>query len=532
MANNEPLKLHIATSVEASGLDRATEGIKQAEQATVSLSSAAGQVAAAHGKMDGEMGKATKTSNGFGAAALQAAYAADDLQYGLKGIVNNIPGLVLSMGMGGGVAGVVSIAAVALNVLSNQMDKTAKESENLTLKAGQATQKAKEEAAEHKATADSLKQHEDRVKALADGYKDLVAQIDAAARAREVMVRNMLAETNAAAALELAHIENARANGKISDQDAEARSLAVKAGAEKKQFQMEQEQALKREADLAAKAAGARGEASGKGTEAENLAAKGQGLLTSGEREVARARVKEAAEVRKKAEKELEDTPENTVKYVMSREGYYAETIANPAYAKAQDKVAQANQRVSQTRSILDRDNEAKQRSGITSQEDLKKEVERLQREATELRKAALTAQREAEQSMATRQSQAKIYGLTSQQAELESSTKISGFDKRDEAAFQKAEEAKAKKTGKGIGAEGRDVLADLKRAVVPEEGMAQLRDALEATAAGSEEGRNQLKTLLSQVARYLVKTNQVTDTLKRDFEELRTQLSESRNGR
>ena len=58
-----------------------------------------------------------------GQGLMQLAYFADDAQYGLKGIMNNIPGLVMGMGMTAGVAGAVSIAALALSVLGIPLAK-------------------------------------------------------------------------------------------------------------------------------------------------------------------------------------------------------------------------------------------------------------------------------------------------------------------------------------------------------------------------------------------------------------------------
>lgn len=48
---------------------------------------------------------------------LQLGYAVDDLQYGFKSIVNNIPQIVYQMGGGAGIAGAVAIAAVGVNLL-------------------------------------------------------------------------------------------------------------------------------------------------------------------------------------------------------------------------------------------------------------------------------------------------------------------------------------------------------------------------------------------------------------------------------
>lgn len=59
--------------------------------------------------------EAGKKSAQFGQNMLQAAYAADDLQYGLRGIVNNVPMLAQAFGLAPAMAGGIAIAAVALN---------------------------------------------------------------------------------------------------------------------------------------------------------------------------------------------------------------------------------------------------------------------------------------------------------------------------------------------------------------------------------------------------------------------------------
>jgi len=66
---------------------------------------------------------ANTTKNRLGQGMLQAAYAIDDLQYGFRAIVNNIPGVVMSLGGGAGVAGALGILAVATNLAINNWDK-------------------------------------------------------------------------------------------------------------------------------------------------------------------------------------------------------------------------------------------------------------------------------------------------------------------------------------------------------------------------------------------------------------------------
>lgn len=59
---------------------------------------------------------ATASSRNMGGAVLEASRAFEDMQYGIGGVLNNIPGLLAQLGLGAGVAGVVSILAVGLSV--------------------------------------------------------------------------------------------------------------------------------------------------------------------------------------------------------------------------------------------------------------------------------------------------------------------------------------------------------------------------------------------------------------------------------
>jgi hypothetical protein len=58
-----------------------------------------------------------------GTGLLQLAYFADDAQYGMKGILNNIPGIVQGLGMGAGIAGAISLVALAANIAWPALEK-------------------------------------------------------------------------------------------------------------------------------------------------------------------------------------------------------------------------------------------------------------------------------------------------------------------------------------------------------------------------------------------------------------------------
>lgn len=58
----------------------------------------------------------------IGYAAMEASRAVEDLQYGLGGVVNNIPSLVMALGGGAGLTAAISLAAVGANQLYRHWD--------------------------------------------------------------------------------------------------------------------------------------------------------------------------------------------------------------------------------------------------------------------------------------------------------------------------------------------------------------------------------------------------------------------------
>lgn len=84
------------------------QGLQQAQGAAQQASQAIGQ----------SLGKGGGAAMGL----MQLGNAVDDIQYGFRAIVNNIPGIVMGLGGGAGVAGAVGIAAVAVNQLINHWD--------------------------------------------------------------------------------------------------------------------------------------------------------------------------------------------------------------------------------------------------------------------------------------------------------------------------------------------------------------------------------------------------------------------------
>jgi hypothetical protein len=118
-----------------------TDNVRQAARAMRELEKATEDVGRASTVAAGKPGV-----NGQG--MLQLAYFIDDMQYGIRGVMNNIPTLVQALGLGTGLAGVAGIAAVAVGTLVEKHPEWFKWNEKVKLSLAELIDaiKAEEEA--------------------------------------------------------------------------------------------------------------------------------------------------------------------------------------------------------------------------------------------------------------------------------------------------------------------------------------------------------------------------------------------------
>jgi len=132
-------------------------------------------------------------SGSIGMAALQMAYFADDAQYGIRGIVNNIPQLLMAFGAGTGLTGVVAIAAVAANQLWQRLG------------AANTGMSDSEKAAE--AAAEAQKKLTQELNNQAEAYDKLETSISGAFDVMKEMARLNEANQDAALARDIRNVE-------------------------------------------------------------------------------------------------------------------------------------------------------------------------------------------------------------------------------------------------------------------------------------------------------------------------------------
>lgn len=120
MATKKEIEIKLKSTLDGKGVEEAKQKIDSLNKSTEQL--------------DKDSQQATRSVKNMGQGMLQVAYFMDDVQYGIKGILNNIPGLVMGFGGGAGLAGAISIATLAGAKLYDWMGKTEDKSADLAKK--------------------------------------------------------------------------------------------------------------------------------------------------------------------------------------------------------------------------------------------------------------------------------------------------------------------------------------------------------------------------------------------------------------
>lgn len=92
------------------------------DQLRAGLAAATAQAQQAGQRISSSLNNASKAATGFNPQGLLAiSRAADDIQYGLRGVINNIEGIVTGLGGGAALAGGFTLAAIAINAFGDDI---------------------------------------------------------------------------------------------------------------------------------------------------------------------------------------------------------------------------------------------------------------------------------------------------------------------------------------------------------------------------------------------------------------------------
>lgn len=166
MATKKEIEIKLKSTLDGKGVEEAKQKIDSLNKSTEQL--------------DKDSQQATRSVKNMGQGALQAAYFFDDLQYGIRGIMNNIPGLVMGFGGGAGLAGAISIAVLAGAKLYEWMGKTEDKSADLAKKMKEQSKEIAESYRESlRASYQALQEfnQQERTKTVNEDYQNYVKGI-------------------------------------------------------------------------------------------------------------------------------------------------------------------------------------------------------------------------------------------------------------------------------------------------------------------------------------------------------------------
>jgi len=338
-----------------------------------------------------EVGKANSNS-AMGVLALSNAF--QDAQYGMAGMINNIPMMVTGMGLGMGVAGAVQAAAVGVQILTKNFDifgtEAAAAAKEATATANEATALANSTQRAADAASEAAKKHEELSNALKKTEGDYKAVSKASDEAIESAKRLQDIETKRGdlqSELAMAEIDAMAAGGQISKEDAAARREGVRAQRAARAAALEEkamEAAAKAEAERAAAAEAAAKEQK-KILDEKLKEGSDAGLMTEKQRKAAQESLeafeKEADAAKKRAEDEkrsldLMKAAATSTTYAIGGKG--GEMLENSEFGKTRQQridIEKANEteqrnRAQQMRQALIDDAAARARTGAQSKEE------------------------------------------------------------------------------------------------------------------------------------------------------------------
>lgn len=225
MATKKEIEINLKSTLDGKGVEEAKQKIDSLNKSTDQL--------------DKGSQKATKSIKNMGQGTLQAAYFFDDLQYGIKGILNNIPGLVIGFGGGAGLAGALSLATLAGAKLYEWLSSTEEKSVDLTKKLEEereAFKKLKEEVGEISRQNNNeqiLREAIDSAKKIADYRKEEANALKYSLDYRKELIALESGINDDEAEIARLKVEEDFANGKLGEgTEAERRRVRLLEGIE------------------------------------------------------------------------------------------------------------------------------------------------------------------------------------------------------------------------------------------------------------------------------------------------------------
>jgi len=503
-----------------------------------------------------ELGKANSNA-AMGVLALSNAF--QDAQYGMAGMINNIPMMVTGLGLGMGVAGAVQAAAVGIQILSKNVDlfgekakQAARDAADLASEAMADADAAYKVAAAMNAATEAQDRHNDAMQAADDRYKEQIRLSEDLLRQKQAERDAVIAMTDAQAGLDMAKIQLAEGRGEMSKEDAIIAREKVRSEAEarKQASNMALEQA-RRDALMAKTQAELKlsGEFS---TQASTLREEGAGMMTKEDRALAEANKKsaqdqlESSRLRREAlaktitqERRVASSQLADIGFVDKREMLKRLAENRAKLAKETEEAAKLQADINREDQKLKKDKEARLKTGVKDGDakDLEKAVEAKEKE----RKSAwLRFQDLDRQQMDVAQGMrdsGRLFDVRQQTGATQAQAQVEAEQRRrreeakreeDRARDQKdRDDAARARELKQVGAAGGSLASTLAGDGLAPGFADSLREA--AGGAGSDAGLNRL---IAMVAKLTANSSKLSEQAKSKLDKLEAEIEDLRTAK
>jgi hypothetical protein len=614
MSQPSTITLNVQTTADTSGLAAAGAAVAklgaQAQQAAAAVNpwtTAAKMAADTYVKEMPEAAKAvvklsdaqrhaTVTMNGVEAAGrdmrngmvgnaqamLQLSRGVQDAQYGVGGLVNNIEGITMALGMGAGLAGVLTVAAVGFDILDKNTDVFGRQTRAAAEKAAElsaALTKAADESKKAADAADAATSSEAKrtaaLEATKETYEGWAVALERAVKARERLAALEGQGADADKNLALAELEKAELAGKGTPEEFAARRRRIEEDARFRKFEIEERQ---KTAEIeAAKQNQAFHMAKQKTAEKEAWDAQyaSEQMLSPKRREALEEELKKKEERRKKlaewgdneagkaeagaqaleldAERQRAALPHELNK--PAAEAYLREREEQAAEARRQaDKLAaemeENYRRMGEIGSLLGSDDEQRENGGFGSKAEAAAAAKAARERAEAARMAAMQAGQDAVQGEAEKGMRRENFGKEIRAGRMDEANDRERMRQRNAAEFREREaraekmekeyyerereakeraaaaaEGKREQARRGIDS-GTERLADIgRRGGLGEAGLGQLEEAGNQVAKGSDDMVKTVERLTAMMLQSGRVSGDVMRQMKRVMEDMQRDI-------
>lgn len=481
----------------------------------------------------------TQTSTGI----MAMSNAFQDAQYGMQGMINNIPGIVSGMGLGMGVAGVMQVVAVGLKIVNDNFDV-------FGAKAKEASEAANKEAAElmelankayiaekaSLAMAAAQEKQADAAQVINGHYQEQIRLSNEIIAQEKAQADAEIASADAESAVAMARLQLMEATGQVTKEQAMIKrgQIQMEADARKQAATEAAETAKMNELRKQANAEEAKGNALR--LKAKEIAEKGGGLMTEGglkEAEANVASIEQAMEASRMAQaetaKKLSDN--KLLKSGMLGVGGVVlnEMMIGTDRATNERKLREETAKYAEMQAALEKEKakitkhkNAVDETGVKTQDELNKMIES---QVEEARKSASAASQFRGQANAVEGAIVRgrgIFGLRQEAAAITTMAGVEGERARAKQAEEKEAERRQKEIDQAASA-GSSLASALSGSGVSSGFMSQLN------AASSGKDTDALMKLLEQLLPFM---RQLDDKTRAKLEKLQSELDDLRTAK